>query len=183
VTDIIKKHEHLLTVIQNITSQVFSTMLDLTVVPDAVSVHTEPLIPSNGLVALVGMAGAVSGSGCLCLSRTLACQAASRFLMAEYAEVNDEVLDAVAELSNMIIGGLKTSLEEELGPMGLSLPTIIFGDNYVTRSPSLGERIVVSFRCEDGEVSEQFSIVVCLISQNQSRSYLSELATFHARLS
>ena len=183
MTDIFKKHEHFLTVVQEITSQVFSTMLGLTVRPTGISLQTDSFVSNKGLIALVGMAGAISGNGCLCLSQNLACQAASRFLMAEYSEVNDEVLDAIAELSNMIVGGLKTAIEEELGPMGLSIPTVIFGDNYVTRNPSLGERMVISFRCEDEGIDEQFSLLVCLIAQSQNRSYLCELATFHAHLS
>ncbi|MGC2660568.1 MAG: chemotaxis protein CheX [Bryobacteraceae bacterium] len=181
VTEILEKNHHLLGVVRDTTSHVFSTMLDLHVTQISAKVETRATVPTEGIVAMVGMAGAVSGNGCVCFSKTFACQTASRFLMAEYDEVNDEVLDAAAEISNMIIGGLKTSLEDEMGPMGLSVPTVVFGDKYVTRSPSLGQRMVLTFLCE--ELKEEFSILICLIPANKNRSYLRELAEFHARLS
>jgi len=58
------------------------------------------------------------------------------------------VLDAVAELANIIIGNAKNLLEEELGPMGMSIPTVIFGRNFTTRSAGQGEWIVAPFHCE-----------------------------------
>lgn len=178
--DILEQNRHVLNVVRDTTCHVFSTMLGLTVTQNEINVESRATIPTEGIVAMVGMAGAVSGNGCLCLSKTFACQAASRFLMAEYDEVNDEVLDAAAELSNMIIGGLKTLLEDQLGVMGLSVPTVVFGDKYVTRSPSLGQRMVLTFNCE--ELNQQFSVLICLIPPIQNRSYLRELAEFHARL-
>ncbi len=182
MTDILQKHSSILEIVRESTCQVFSTMMGTNVVPGELGVETRSTIPGEGLVAMVGMAGAVSGSGSLCLSKKMACFVASRFLMAEYEEVNDDVLDAVAELSNMIVGGLKTSLEEQLGPMGLSVPTIVFGDNYITRSPSLGERMRVVFRCDDPDMQEEFLVLVCLVPEAKNRSYLQELAAFHANL-
>lgn len=182
VPDLLKKNAKLLEVVQSTTSNVFATMMGLTVTPQDVNVEKHATVTNAGLVAMVGMAGPVSGSGCLCLTKSFGCFVASRFLMAEYAEVNDEVLDAVAEITNMIVGGLKTALEEDLGPMGLSIPTIVFGENYITRSPSLGERMVLSFKCEEEGADERFTILICLISENQNRSYLRELAEFHAHL-
>ncbi len=55
-------------------------------------------------------------------------------LMTEAPSVNEDVLDAVAELTNMIIGSVKTDLESQLGPLGLSIPTVVFGRNFRTRS-------------------------------------------------
>ena len=42
------------------------------------------------------------------------------------------MLDAVAEVTNMIIGNVKTVLESRLGAMGLSTPTVIYGRNFQT---------------------------------------------------
>ena len=182
MTDILEKNDHVLRVVQSTTIDVFSTMLGMTVNLKNVSVETKNTKTNEGLMAVLGMAGAVSGSGSFCLSEALACRAASRFLMTDYTEVNDEVLDAVSELCNMIVGGLKTTLEEQFGPMGLSMPTVISGKDYVTRSSSMGERINVYFEYEDEDMKEEFNVVVCLITENSNRSYLRELASFHARL-
>ena len=55
-------------------------------------------------------------------------------LITEYAAINEDVLDSVAEVTNMIIGNVKTALEDRLGAMGLSTPTVIYGRNFQTRS-------------------------------------------------
>lgn len=176
------KHGHVLSVVQSATVDVFATMLGMSVTIKDTTPPVEITTSNDGLMAILGMAGAVSGSGSLCLSENLACRAASRFLMAEYSEVNDEVLDAIAELCNMIVGGLKTSLEEEFGPMGLSMPTVIYGKDYVTRRSNMGERMGVTFEYQEDAVTECFTVVVSLIEENSSRNYLKELAKFHAEL-
>jgi chemotaxis protein CheX len=71
-------------------------------------------------------------------------------LMTESNAVDEEVLDAVAELTNMVIGNVKTDLEGQLGPLGLSIPTVVFGRNFRAKSAGPTEWIVVRFHW-DGE--------------------------------
>jgi len=181
VTDTVTKNQDLLRHVVTSTSEVFATMLDMKVALEGVSVTGDSTAMNAGLLATIGIAGPVSGSGSICLSKSFGCKIASRFLMSEYADVNDEVLDAIAELTNMIIGGVKTALEDKLGPMGLSIPTVIFGESYLARRPNVSERMILSFRCEDNP-EERFTVLICLVSERQDRSYLRELAAFHARL-
>jgi len=91
-------------------------------------------------------------------SVAFACKMSSQFLMAEYETINEDVLDAVAEITNMIIGNVKTVVEEKVGSMGLSTPTVIFGRNFQTRSARSREWTVVPFTC--GE--ERMFIQMCL---------------------
>jgi chemotaxis protein CheX len=79
--------------------------------------------------------------------------------MAEYDSVAEDVLDSVAEVTNMIIGNVKTVLENKLGGMGLSTPTVIYGRNFQTRSSKNQEWTVVPFDCE----SERLCVQVCLV--------------------
>ena len=72
-------------------------------------------------------------------------------LMTETSAVNEEVLDAVAELTNMIVGSVKTELEKHLGPLGLSIPTVVFGRNFKTKSAGTNEWTVARFHW-DGEL-------------------------------
>ncbi len=181
-TNTIERNEQVIAVVKSSTIDVFTTMLGMAITAEEVMIETKNTTNIEGLMAVIGMAGAVSGSGVLCLSEALAFRAASRFLMSEYTEMNDEVLDAVAELCNMIVGGLKTTLEEEFGPMGLSMPTIVFGKDYITRSSSMGERMTVCFRYEEDGMVETFQVVVALIKESSNRNYLRELAKFHAQL-
>jgi len=68
-------------------------------------------------------------------------------------------LDSVAEVTNMIIGNVKTHLENRLGGMGLSTPTVIYGRNFQTRSTKNREWTVVPFDCE----GERLCVQVCIV--------------------
>ena len=169
-------------VIQNMAQQVFSTMLGLELEDATLEPAESYGVPNAGIVAMVGIAGAVSGNVTVRISNELSCILASRLLMTGYPEVNEDVLDAIAELANMIVGGLKTNLEDRFGSMGLSLPTVISADHYVARSPAVGQRFAISFRCPHENGVDRFTVQMCLISEKPDNSYLRELAELHSKL-
>jgi chemotaxis protein CheX len=79
-------------------------------------------------------------------------------LMMETQTVDGDVLDAVAEVANMIIGNVKTGLEQNFGPMGMSIPTIIFGKNFSARSAGSEQWLTVPFDCESERVEVRFCL-------------------------
>jgi chemotaxis protein CheX len=127
------------------TQDVFTTMLGMQLAEGEAYVERTPPAPAEGVVSLIGMAGQWVGTGCVSCSASTACRIASQMLMTEINSVCEDVLDAVAEVTNMVIGNVKTGLEETLGPMGLSIPTVVFGKNFTTRSAGEGEWTVVPF--------------------------------------
>jgi chemotaxis protein CheX len=124
---------------------VFSTMLGAELSGGEVTVETTASEPNDGVVSFIGIAGSWAGTGSLTCSPAMACRICTAMLMAEAPSVNEDVLDAVAEITNMIIGSVKTDLEAELGPLGLSIPTVVFGRNFKTRSAGTTEWIHVRF--------------------------------------
>lgn len=146
------------------TCEVFSTMLGQELVPEKPILDTGANSPASGIVSLVGLAGAWTGTGGIACSSSLACKLSSMFLMAEYDSVNEDVLDAIAEITNMVIGNVKTALEEKVGAMGLSVPTVIFGQNFQTRNAGSNEWVVVPFVV--GE--ERMHIQLCLAVSKDS---------------
>jgi chemotaxis protein CheX len=144
--------------IRRSTLEVCSTMLNLEMEVGEVFVEKEEAVPASGVVSLIGLAGEWVGSGSLSCSAQFACKICSQLLMAEYESINDEVLDSVAEITNMIIGNVKTVLEERLGGMGLSTPTVIYGRNFQTRSTRNQEWTVVPFLCEGHRMCVQICI-------------------------
>ena len=151
-------HEEMADLIARAATDVFTTMLGMELACGApYAGHRNPE-PQDGVVSLIGMAGEWVGMGSVACSAELACRLSSSFLMSEYTAVNDEVLDAVAEITNMIIGNVKTGLEERLGPMGLSIPTVVYGRNFTTRSLGHNEWTVVPFGCG----GETMKVQVCL---------------------
>jgi len=134
--------------ISSSTANVFSTMLGVELPPGEVCRQGEPPEPDDGVVSFIGIAGTWAGTGSLSCSPQMACRICSQLLMTESPAVNEDVLDAVAELTNMIIGSVKTDLESHLGPLGLSIPTVVFGRNFKTRSAGKTEWMNVAFDWE-----------------------------------
>ncbi|MBE0659806.1 MAG: chemotaxis protein CheX [Bryobacteraceae bacterium] len=160
------QQEKLVEMIRTATHEVFGTMLGIELTDGEASVGQSAPEPIDGVVAIVGLAGRWVGTGTFSASAEGARKIAGTMLMQEYAAVDDEVLDAVGEVTNMIIGNVKTTIEEEYGPMGLSIPTVIYGRNFTTRSVGRNEWVVVPFTCMDTKVE----VHLCLIpgSENQS---------------
>lgn len=140
--------ETLTAIVHAATADVFQTMLEMQLAPGEPYVQSVPPPPTEGVVSLIGLAGQWVGTGSVFCSAPFACRISSRMLMAEFPAVDDEVLDAVAELTNMIVGNVKTGLEEHLGPMGLSIPTVVYGKNFSAKSAGDGEWNVFPFTCE-----------------------------------
>jgi chemotaxis protein CheX len=132
------------------TLQVFTTMLGLDIVCNQ------------------SAAGSWAGTGSVSCSPALACRICAQMLMCEATSVNEEVLDTVAELTNMIVGSVKTDLEQHLGPLGLSIPTVVYGRNFKTKSAGNTEWIVVRFLWDD----ETLVVKLCLEPKEQAAHVL-----------
>jgi chemotaxis protein CheX len=139
-------------------ANVFSTMLSHELPQGDVSTEAYAPESNDGVASFIGIAGAWAGTGSITCTPVLACRICSNMLMTEASAVDEEVLDAVAELTNMIIGSVKTDLETHLGPLGLSLPTVVFGRNFKTRSSGSHEWIVVKFLWD----GEPLTVKMCL---------------------
>jgi len=139
------------------TAEVFSVMLgiDLEAGTDK---EGPPEADHSGVVAVLGLTGAWGGSGEVSCDGALSLEIARRLLMSECRAVDEEVLDAVAEVANMIVGNVKTSLEQMLGPMGLSTPAVFFGSDFETRVVGRAMRVLARFSCAAGEMTVQVAI-------------------------
>ena len=144
--------------VRNATESVFTTMLDMEVQASPQHMDSQSPASSGGVLSFVGMAGAWAGTGVISCSTDFARRVCAALLMTEADSVNEEVLDAMGELTNMIIGNFKNMAEEHLGPMGLSIPTVIYGRNFTSRSAAREDWVVVPFT--SGE--EKLEIRICL---------------------
>ena len=143
-----------------------STMLGCEVTAGDARVLEHPLQEAEGVIALIGMAGPWFGTGAILCKPELARKIAGAMLMSEYDSVNDDVLDAIAEVSNMVIGNLKTMIEEKVGPMGLSTPTIIHGASFTTKIGGSNGWTLIPFRMMGGELLVQ----ACVLPNIEGRS-------------
>jgi CheY-specific phosphatase CheX len=142
------------------TSEVFSTMLEMEVQFTGLSDDNRTAAP--GLISLVGITGDWSGSGVFCCSRKLAATICSRMLGTELSPgepvIDDEVLDVIAEVTNMMVGNIKNGLELVTGPLAISVPTVIHGRNFHFRNGAGLKGVALSFTTE----GEQFEVRISL---------------------
>jgi chemotaxis protein CheX len=160
----IPDHDHLVKIVRDATNGVFSTMLAIELEQGDAYINTASPPAGDGILSFVGLAGSWVGTGSVSCTADCACKISSQFLMTEYSSVNEDVLDAIAEITNMVIGNVKTLLEEDLGPMGLSIPTVIFGRNFASRTVGTFEWTVVPFLFD----GERIIIQICLAPQKNA---------------
>jgi chemotaxis protein CheX len=100
---------------------------------------------------IIGLSGRAVGMVVLSLSEAVALKAASTMLMAEQGQVNDDVLDAVGELTNMIAGRAKAELEEY--QLAVSLPSVVTGHGHEIHFPSNVRPISIAFETDWGPLA------------------------------
>ena len=92
----------------------------------------------TGLISLVGITGEWGGSGVFCCSpefaNDLCVSMLGGMMETDKAGIDDEVMDVVAEMTNMMIGNIKNCLEPVTGPLAISVPTVLHGRNFQFRN-------------------------------------------------
>ncbi|MCL2305307.1 MAG: chemotaxis protein CheX [Planctomycetaceae bacterium] len=128
-------------------SKTFETMVNIKVTRSApvLKENLRTLYPVSGII---GLSGSIVGTVILTMSEPLALKAASLMLMDEMQTVNDDVLDAIGELTNMVAGNAKAQLEEY--KLSLSLPNVIFGTDMEIYFPEQSQPITIPFSTEFG---------------------------------
>jgi chemotaxis protein CheX len=155
---------------------VFSTMLGVELAHGEASIEHGTPDANDGVVSFVGVAGAWAGAGSVTCSPALACRICDQMLMTGVSALNEEVLDAVAELTNIIVGNVKTDLERYTGTLGLSIPTVVFGKNLRTKSSGATEWVVVRFPWK----GESLLVKMCLAPHQKTIEKVCTLSTGHA---
>ena len=161
-------------------AEVFSTMLETEV--QYTGIAGENRSPELGIISLVGITGDWGGSGVFCCTPVLARMLCSRMLGSEpdagSPSIDDEVLDVVAEITNMMIGNIKNGLEPITGPLAISVPTVIHGKNFQFRNGSGLRAIAVSFAAE-GEVFEVRVSLAPVMEHSSSRQKIPSFGLAH----
>ncbi len=87
------------------------------------------------LLGNITFMGGIEGSLCICCgmkcSQTIA---ANMLCMDDPEEVADEdISDAFGEVANMVLGSIKTRLQDDVSDMHISIPSVIQGRELATR--------------------------------------------------
>ena len=115
---------------------------------------------------IIGLTGDAIGSLAISFSESCICGIAGAMLSESFVQANQEVFDAVGEITNMISGVARTYLEKDTLTVWAGIPAVVIGkDHYVKhilKSPS----IVIPFTTEYGS----FFVDVCIKSTLSKKS-------------
>jgi chemotaxis protein CheX len=159
--------------------EVFATMLGCEISPQAPKPDHTVATADYGIISLLGLTGEWTGSAGLSCSAECACWITSQMLFSEYAAINAEVLDAVGEITNMVIGNFKNSIHTMTGPLAMSTPTVICGREMQTTNGGAHEWLVFPF-CSAGH-SIRLMVQLHQASNRNLREHAGVLAATHWR--
>jgi chemotaxis protein CheX len=100
---------------------------------------------------VIGLSGRAVGTVVVSFSTEVALKAASTMLMMEATRIDDDVVDAVGELTNMVAGAAKAELEEY--ELMVSLPNVVTGPAHEVHFPSEVTPICIAFDTDWGPIA------------------------------
>ena len=128
-----------------IVNEVWSSMLGLPV--DSLELEESPKIDGPAVSGSVGVSGATDCLICVEMSSDAArLFGATMFGLSEEEASDDDISDAVGELTNMVGGNIKSLLPE---PSSLSLPVVAQGTSPTLKVPSAKKLLDSVYACGD----------------------------------
>ena len=139
------------------TKEVFESMVFMSVA------ETEDDMPPSAEVTLLGtitFTGSLEGCLSVCCAQTCARTIAANMLCMESPdELSDEdVVDAIGEIANMVMGSVKTGVQDHIEGLTISIPSVVQGRELSTRLSEGTTRLVVNTILEQ-EHHATFSLV------------------------
>jgi len=131
----------------------FNTMLNSKVERTGLGLmeNQQALHPVSGII---GISGKGVGTIVLSMERVVAIKAAEVMLMMDgLTEIDNDVLDAVGELTNMVCGDAKARLAQY--HLSISLPNILHGEGCWLHFPQKAQPISIPFKCDWGLLALQ----------------------------
>ena len=138
------------------TISVVSTMASVQPVAGAPFIKKEATVVGD-VSAVVGITGEAEGSLCLTFTQECILYIVSKMFGEEKAEIDEEVKDAVGELTNMISGASRRALEGLGHHFQGAIPSVISGHNHEVRHVTKGPILSIPFTTEKGA----FTVEVC----------------------
>ena len=107
---------------------------------------------------VIGFTGETNGTVSVTVDESCILKIVSNMFGEEMTEINNEITDAVGEITNMISGQARKELEEMGKLFHGAIPSVISGKNHTLETMTKGPRIAIPFKTDAGS----FTIIVCL---------------------
>ncbi|MDP6468811.1 MAG: chemotaxis protein CheX [Pirellulaceae bacterium] len=140
------------------THNVFETMLQCELTRGELGI-TDQFQSQHEVSGIIGLSGEKgSGTVVLSLARSVAVRATGMLLGIEKESIDEDVIDAIGELTNMVAGAAKSELESL--SMTLSLPMVVMGENLLVGFDKEVRPLVIPFECDWGPLSLEIGLTV-----------------------
>jgi len=138
------------------TMNVLETMASITPRPGKPYLKKAKLARGE-VTGVIGLTGEVSGTLSVSFTKTSILSVVSNMFGEEMKEINEEIMDAVGEITNIISGQARQKLEESGRSMKSAIPVVITGKNHTITHITPFPVFAVDFSTDNGE----FAIEVC----------------------
>lgn len=110
------------------------------------------------VTGIIGLSGLAKGSVSVTFDEKSILKIVSNLLGEKIEVINDEIRDAVGEITNMISGQARKELSEQGKVFKAAIPTIITGKNHEIKHVTNCPIIAIPFTTEEG----RFMIEICM---------------------
>lgn len=109
-----------------------------------------PVREGGNITGLIGVHGKVSGFVTVNMTERVAIRAVGGLLQENFSELNAQVVDATGEITNIVVGGIKSALANtKWAFLQITVPSVIVGQGYSIAYARGLEFINVLFETED----------------------------------
>ena len=115
-------------------------------------------VAKGDVSGIVGFTGETNGTVSITFDELCILKIVSNMFGEEIKEVNNEIADAVGELTNMISGQARKELEETGKIFHGAIPSVITGKNHKLVPMTKGPQIAIPFKTDAGS----FTIEICI---------------------
>ena len=138
------------------TMNVLETMASIKARPGEPYLKKEK-VAKGEVTGLIGLTGEVGGTLSVSFTEKSILSVVSNMFGEEMKEINEEIKDAVGEITNIISGQARQKLEESGRSLKAAIPTVITGKNHTITHITPYPVFAVEFSTNNGE----FTIEVC----------------------
>jgi chemotaxis protein CheX len=104
------------------------------------------------VTGLIGVTGHAAGTISLTLSQGAILRIVNNMLYENFTEIDDEIADAVGELTNMIAGQARGALSRNGMSFKASTPTVVRGKGHEVQHAARAPVLAIPFQTDDGEL-------------------------------
>jgi chemotaxis protein CheX len=147
-------------VLMDSAKEVFETMAFMAL---AESDGNSPCIEETTLLGSITFKGSLEGCLAICCNLTCARAVAANMLGMGAGEELDEpdICDAVGELANMVMGAVKSKIQNDVGTIEVSIPSVVRGRELKNRLGEGASSVTIV-----ADIEEQYSAEFSLLYRN-----------------